>query len=194
MMIRSRHQLAVLVPSTLIPINVPLLVLVPSVLPSRRTGEPILVPTPMLKSLPQPVTRPRAAPSVVTCLQTPRAHCLSRSMFRRALEAIVLHMVLLALRMPNPFSPHRAVFLWPSRHLHLLLSATLLILPSLLQSESEESLQVAVTQVFREFGPVYVKIRRDAKHMPFAFCQYTVSCLLQLFQLEANATQESRRC
>ncbi|CAG8977842.1 hypothetical protein HYALB_00011648 [Hymenoscyphus albidus] len=44
---------------------------------------------------------------------------------------------------------------------------------NLLQSESEESLQVAVTQVFREFGPVYVKIRRDAKHMPFAFCQYT---------------------
>jgi len=32
---------------------------------------------------------------------------------------------------------------------------------------------MAVTQVFREYGPVYVKIRRDAKHMPFAFCQYT---------------------
>jgi len=32
---------------------------------------------------------------------------------------------------------------------------------------------MAVTQVFREFGPVYVKIRRDTKHMPFAFCQYT---------------------
>jgi hypothetical protein len=46
---------------------------------------------------------------------------------------------------------------------------------SLLQSESEEALQVAVTQVFREYGPVFVKIRRDAKQMPFAFCQYTVS-------------------
>jgi hypothetical protein len=34
---------------------------------------------------------------------------------------------------------------------------------------------MAVTQVFREFGPVFVKIRRDAKQMPFAFCQYTVS-------------------
>lgn len=32
---------------------------------------------------------------------------------------------------------------------------------------------MAVTQVFREFGPVYVKIRRDHKNMPFAFCQYT---------------------
>ncbi|KAF4635113.1 hypothetical protein G7Y89_g2980 [Cudoniella acicularis] len=45
---------------------------------------------------------------------------------------------------------------------------------NLLQSESEEALQAAVTQVFREFGPVYVKIRRDAKQMPFAFCQYTI--------------------
>ena len=34
---------------------------------------------------------------------------------------------------------------------------------------------MAVTQVFRDYGPVYVKIRRDAKHMPFAFCQYTNS-------------------
>jgi len=32
---------------------------------------------------------------------------------------------------------------------------------------------MAVTQLFREFGPVFVKIRRDAKQMPFAFCQYT---------------------
>ena len=32
---------------------------------------------------------------------------------------------------------------------------------------------MAVTHVFREFGPVFVKIRRDAKQMPFAFCQYT---------------------
>ncbi|KAF7913933.1 uncharacterized protein EAF01_000339 [Botrytis porri] len=44
---------------------------------------------------------------------------------------------------------------------------------NLLQSENEDSLQMAVTQVFREYGPVYVKIRRDGKHMPFAFCQYT---------------------
>ncbi|KAH6714345.1 hypothetical protein BKA61DRAFT_673641 [Leptodontidium sp. MPI-SDFR-AT-0119] len=44
---------------------------------------------------------------------------------------------------------------------------------NLLQSEGDEALEVAVTQIFREFGTVYVKIRRDAKHMPFAFCQYT---------------------
>jgi hypothetical protein len=52
---------------------------------------------------------------------------------------------------------------------------------SLLQSESDEALEVAVTQVFREFGSVWVKIRRDAKHMPFAFCQYSVSNFLLLF-------------
>ncbi|POS83092.1 hypothetical protein EPUL_004372 [Erysiphe pulchra] len=44
---------------------------------------------------------------------------------------------------------------------------------NLLQSESDESLEVAVLEVFREFGTVFVKIRRDVKHMPFAFCQYT---------------------
>jgi hypothetical protein len=51
---------------------------------------------------------------------------------------------------------------------------TMLTISSLLQSENEDSLQMAVTQIFREYGPVFVKIRRDGKHMPFAFCQYTV--------------------
>ena len=51
------------------------------------------------------------------------------------------------------------------------------MLGSLLQSETDESLEVAVTQVFREFGSVWVKIRRDGKQMPFAFCQYRVSHL-----------------
>jgi hypothetical protein len=62
-----------------------------------------------------------------------------------------------------------------------------LISQSLLQSEGEETLQMAVTQVFREFGPVFVKIRRDAKQMPFAFCQYTVS-LVDVFSLEHSLT------
>ncbi|KAF8849702.1 hypothetical protein BDZ45DRAFT_718148 [Acephala macrosclerotiorum] len=44
---------------------------------------------------------------------------------------------------------------------------------NLLQSETDEALEVAVTQVFREYGTVWVKIRRDSKHMPFAFCQYS---------------------
>ena len=32
---------------------------------------------------------------------------------------------------------------------------------------------MSVTDVFRQFGPVWVKIRRDSKMMPFAFAQYT---------------------
>jgi hypothetical protein len=59
-------------------------------------------------------------------------------------------------------------------HHHLLDIITMLTTSSLLQSENEDSLQMAVTQIFREYGPVFVKIRRDGKHMPFAFCQYTV--------------------
>lgn len=36
-------------------------------------------------------------------------------------------------------------------------------------------LESQLTQVFSKFGVVYVKIRRDTRNMPFAFCQYTVS-------------------
>jgi hypothetical protein len=46
---------------------------------------------------------------------------------------------------------------------------------------------MAVTQVFREFGPVFVKIRRDIKQMPFAFCQFTVSTS-NCFQFFADQT------
>ncbi|RYP77796.1 hypothetical protein DL771_000893 [Monosporascus sp. 5C6A] len=35
-------------------------------------------------------------------------------------------------------------------------------------------LEVEVTRAFSEFGTVFVKIRRDQKNMPFAFCQFTV--------------------
>ncbi|KAH8585347.1 hypothetical protein B0O99DRAFT_603384 [Bisporella sp. PMI_857] len=44
---------------------------------------------------------------------------------------------------------------------------------NLLASQPDDDLEAAVTHVFREFGPVWVKIRRDGKMMPFAFCQYT---------------------
>ncbi|KAI1109636.1 hypothetical protein F5Y14DRAFT_458010 [Nemania sp. NC0429] len=43
------------------------------------------------------------------------------------------------------------------------------------ESKSDTVLEVAVTKVFSAFGPVFVKIRRDPKNMPFAFCQYTDS-------------------
>lgn len=37
------------------------------------------------------------------------------------------------------------------------------------------ALEAEVTRAFSQFGTVFVKIRRDAKNMPFAFCQFTVS-------------------
>ena len=48
-------------------------------------------------------------------------------------------------------------------------------LDSLTQSDTDDQLEYAVTQAFQQFGNVYVKIRRDARQMPFAFAQYTVS-------------------
>jgi hypothetical protein len=70
----------------------------------------------------------------------------------------------------------------PSKFFAHLFTDLRLIYGSLLQSETDEALEVAVTQIFREFGVVYVKIRRDPKHMPFAFCQYTVSFCLNNFK------------
>lgn len=48
---------------------------------------------------------------------------------------------------------------------------------SLTQIKSDEELEKSVSAVFQAFGNVYVKIRRDNKGMPFAFCQYEVSRL-----------------
>ena len=47
-------------------------------------------------------------------------------------------------------------------------------LSSLMQSETDEQLEYAVTEAFQRFGDVYIKIRRDSRQMPFAFAQYTV--------------------
>ncbi|KAL8691632.1 MAG: hypothetical protein Q9218_003187 [Villophora microphyllina] len=43
---------------------------------------------------------------------------------------------------------------------------------NLTQVKSDEELEKSVSTVFQAFGNVYVKIRRDNKGMPFAFCQY----------------------
>ncbi|KAL9600611.1 MAG: hypothetical protein Q9219_003044 [cf. Caloplaca sp. 3 TL-2023] len=43
---------------------------------------------------------------------------------------------------------------------------------NLLQSKSDDQLEHSVSEAFQRFGNVYVKIRRDNKGMPFAFCQY----------------------
>ncbi|KAL8968761.1 MAG: hypothetical protein Q9183_002311 [Haloplaca sp. 2 TL-2023] len=43
---------------------------------------------------------------------------------------------------------------------------------NLAQALDDEELEKSVSEVFQAFGNVYVKIRRDTKGMPFAFCQY----------------------
>ncbi|KAL8772027.1 MAG: hypothetical protein Q9209_002692 [Squamulea sp. 1 TL-2023] len=43
---------------------------------------------------------------------------------------------------------------------------------NLTQAKSDDQLEHSVSEVFQAFGNVYVKIRRDSKGMPFAFCQY----------------------
>ncbi|KAK9777338.1 putative RRM domain-containing protein [Seiridium cardinale] len=41
------------------------------------------------------------------------------------------------------------------------------------ESVDDLRLEAEVTRQFSDFGTVFVKIRRDARNMPFAFCQYT---------------------
>ncbi|RFU34465.1 hypothetical protein B7463_g1862, partial [Scytalidium lignicola] len=43
---------------------------------------------------------------------------------------------------------------------------------NLLSTLSDAALRVEVIKVFRQFGVISVKIRRDIRHMPFAFVQY----------------------
>ncbi|KAK7397867.1 hypothetical protein QQX98_012756, partial [Neonectria punicea] len=44
---------------------------------------------------------------------------------------------------------------------------------NLSQGYNDVTLHTEVSKIFREYGPVYVKIKRDRRHMPFAFCQFT---------------------
>lgn len=51
-------------------------------------------------------------------------------------------------------------------------------MPISLNSQHDEvELEAAVTEVFRKYGTVYVKITRDKKNMPMGFVQFTVSIL-----------------
>lgn len=56
--------------------------------------------------------------------------------------------------------------------LHPCFSALTLV--SLPEPKDDQALEAAVTREFSKYGTVFVKIRRDLHHMPFAFCQYTV--------------------
>ncbi|KAI0906130.1 hypothetical protein F4823DRAFT_631798 [Ustulina deusta] len=63
------------------------------------------------------------------------------------------------------------------------------------EGKSDTVLEVAVTKAFSAFGPVFVKIRRDPKNMPFAFCQYTDSKHAQKAQMEGKGLLvEGRPC
>ena len=46
---------------------------------------------------------------------------------------------------------------------------------SLVQTQSDDQLEHHVHVAFLQYGICYVKIRRDARGMPFAFVQYEVS-------------------
>ncbi|KXX82619.1 Multicopy suppressor of sporulation protein msa1 [Madurella mycetomatis] len=41
------------------------------------------------------------------------------------------------------------------------------------EHKDDRALEAAVTREFSKYGTVFVKIRRDGNHMPFAFCQFT---------------------
>ena len=81
--------------------------------------------------------------------------------------------------MPRGFIPRLPASLSRSAKPHLLvITFKLTLLFSLPEPRDDRSLEAAVTREFSKYGTVFVKIRRDNQHMPFAFCQYTVSCLL----------------
>jgi hypothetical protein len=117
-----------------------------STLSSRLTGAIRVVPTAAIQ-LRQRTTSPRPEPLIY--LPVSRATMLRRS-----------------------YRP-RPVCLWPSEYLHACCES-LLTSYSLSSMESELELQASVTEAFSEYGAVWVKIRRDNKNMPYAFCQYTV--------------------
>ena len=50
-----------------------------------------------------------------------------------------------------------------------------LTIQSLVQTQSDDQLEHHVHVAFLQYGTCYVKIRRDARGMPFAFVQYEVS-------------------
>ncbi|KAI9824679.1 MAG: hypothetical protein M1819_000832 [Sarea resinae] len=66
---------------------------------------------------------------------------------------------------------------------------------NLSSSRTDDELQESVTDAFKGFGSVYVKIRRDARMMPYAFCQYeNVKDAEAAIQLGKNALIDGRRC
>lgn len=48
---------------------------------------------------------------------------------------------------------------------------------SLPDTVNDTRLERELTKTFGQYGAVYVKIRRDQRNMPFAFCQFTVGAI-----------------
>ncbi|KAJ3493409.1 hypothetical protein NLG97_g4750 [Lecanicillium saksenae] len=49
---------------------------------------------------------------------------------------------------------------------------------NLAQIYDDKTLEYEVTRAFSKFGSVFVKIRRDSRQMPFAFCQFTATSFI----------------
>ncbi|KAI9655807.1 MAG: hypothetical protein M1821_005242 [Bathelium mastoideum] len=66
---------------------------------------------------------------------------------------------------------------------------------NLSSARTDEELETSVTRTFGSFGSVYVKIRRDNRHMPYAFCQYENKQNADRAIIEGkNALIDGRRC
>ncbi|UKZ74123.1 hypothetical protein TrVFT333_001782 [Trichoderma virens FT-333] len=52
-------------------------------------------------------------------------------------------------------------------------SSACVFVANLTQAFDDRRLEIEVTKYFSQFGTVFVKIRRDSRQMPFAFCQFT---------------------
>lgn len=63
----------------------------------------------------------------------------------------------------------------------------MLTIYSLVQTQSDDQLEHHVHAAFLQYGTCYIKIRRDARGMPFAFVQYEVSGRLasKIFRAES---------
>ncbi|OTA08397.1 hypothetical protein A9Z42_0000880 [Trichoderma parareesei] len=52
-------------------------------------------------------------------------------------------------------------------------SSACVFVANLTQAYDDRRLEIEVTKYFSQYGTVFVKIRRDSRQMPFAFCQFT---------------------
>lgn len=76
----------------------------------------------------------------------------------------------------NFYSPNACMFVAKYVHSsHLLARSNPMI--SLPEHVRDTRLEASLTKVCSQYGMVFVKIRRDSRNMPYAFCQFTVSTI-----------------